>query len=51
MSRHMNASQHTHTQFSHSICPECYEKIVKPDLEKFLSDDAGQKTVNLPANP
>ena len=43
--------QHTNARFSHSICPECYEKIVKPDLEKFLSDDAGQKTVNLPANP
>ena len=28
-------SQHTHTQFSHSICPECYEKIVKPELEQL----------------
>jgi CheY-like chemotaxis protein len=36
-------SQHTDTQFSHGICPECYEKAVKPDLERFLSDKAGRK--------
>lgn len=24
---------HSEAQFSHSICPECYEKIVKPQLE------------------
>jgi len=23
-------SKHTEAQFSHSICPNCYEKIVKP---------------------
>ncbi|MEP6900404.1 MAG: PAS domain S-box protein [Actinomycetota bacterium] len=23
---------HTHTQFSHGICPNCYDKIVKPKL-------------------
>jgi hypothetical protein len=28
-------SQHTHTQFSHSVCPSCYEKEVKPQLEKL----------------
>jgi CheY-like chemotaxis protein len=27
-------SDHTDTQFSHSICPSCYEKIVKPELEE-----------------
>ncbi len=27
-------SDHSDTQFSHSICPSCYEKIVKPELEK-----------------
>jgi CheY-like chemotaxis protein len=35
-------SQHTNAQFSHSICPECYEKVVKPDLERLLPD----KTLN-----
>ena len=28
-------SQHTNTQFSHSICPECFEKHVKPELEQL----------------
>jgi sigma-B regulation protein RsbU (phosphoserine phosphatase) len=36
-------SQHTNAQFSHSICPECYEKVAKPDLERFLSDKASRK--------
>jgi CheY-like chemotaxis protein len=36
-------SQHTDARFSHGICPECYEKIVKPDLERFLSDEASRK--------
>jgi DNA-binding response OmpR family regulator len=25
-------SQHSEARFSHGICPDCYEKIVKPDL-------------------
>jgi CheY-like chemotaxis protein len=28
-------SQHTNAQFSHGICPECYQKVVKPELERF----------------
>jgi CheY-like chemotaxis protein len=28
-------SRHTNTQFSHSICPECFEKHVKPELEQL----------------
>ena len=38
-------SQHTDAQFSHGICPECYEKVVKPELERyrFLSDQASRK--------
>jgi len=26
--------RHSEAQFSHSICPECYEKIVKPELNR-----------------
>jgi hypothetical protein len=26
---------HSEAQFSHSICPSCYEKVVKPELESF----------------
>lgn len=29
-------SQHSEASFSHGICPECYEKHVKPDLERFV---------------
>jgi CheY-like chemotaxis protein len=28
-------SQHTNTLFSHGICPECFEKHVKPELEQL----------------
>ncbi|MDQ3062330.1 MAG: CHASE3 domain-containing protein [Acidobacteriota bacterium] len=28
-------SKHTEAQFSHGICPNCYEKIVKPELEEM----------------
>jgi DNA-binding response OmpR family regulator len=29
-------SEHTDTQFSHGICPECYERIVKPDVDRMI---------------
>jgi sigma-B regulation protein RsbU (phosphoserine phosphatase) len=28
-------SDHSEAQFSHGICPECYEKIVRPELENL----------------
>jgi sigma-B regulation protein RsbU (phosphoserine phosphatase) len=28
-------AEHSGAQFSHSICPGCYEKIVKPELEEL----------------
>lgn len=31
-------SEHSEAVFSHGFCPECYEKIVKPDIE-----EAGRK--------
>ena len=30
-------ADHTEARFSHGICPECYDKVVKPELEKYLS--------------
>jgi len=27
--------EHSEAQFSHSICPECFEKRVKPELDRF----------------
>lgn len=29
-------SQHTDTQFSHGICPDCYERIVRPELDRLF---------------
>jgi sigma-B regulation protein RsbU (phosphoserine phosphatase) len=28
-------SQHSEAQFSHSICPDCYERLVKPELDQL----------------
>lgn len=28
-------SQHSEAQFSHSICPDCYERLVQPELEQL----------------
>ena len=28
-------SSHTDAQFSHGVCPQCYEKIVKPQIEEL----------------
>ncbi len=30
-------SSHSEVQFSHGVCPECYEKLVKPELAKLTS--------------
>lgn len=30
-------SDHTDTMFSHSICPDCYDKYIKPQLESLKS--------------
>jgi sigma-B regulation protein RsbU (phosphoserine phosphatase) len=27
-------SEHSEAQFSHGICPDCWEKVVKPELER-----------------
>lgn len=29
-------AEHSKAEFSHGICPDCYEKIVKPELDKFF---------------
>ncbi len=28
-------AQHSEAEFTHGICPECYEKIVKPEIERM----------------
>lgn len=39
-------AQHTDARFSHGICPECYEKVVKPGLNQYLASEEapGEKT-------
>lgn len=34
-------SEHSEAQFSHGVCPECYARFVKPELEE---SDVGKKT-------
>ena len=29
-------ARHSGAAFSHSICPECYERVVQPELARFL---------------
>lgn len=29
---------HTHAQFSHSICPDCYDSVVKQEIENFKNN-------------
>ena len=31
-------ADHTDVQFSHSICPDCYERVVKPELDSLDGD-------------
>lgn len=39
---------HSEARFSHSICPQCYESVVKPLLEERLSQhEAGDLSVDL----
>ena len=28
-------SKHTEVEFSHGICPDCYDRLVEPQLQKF----------------
>lgn len=35
----MYISEHTDTQISHSICPDCYKKIIEPQIEKDETED------------
>ena len=38
-------THHSEAQFSHSICPACYESIVKPEMERL---GIGEKKSNAP---
>jgi DNA-binding response OmpR family regulator len=35
-------TSHSEAQFSHGICPDCHERVVKPELEAFWGDQDGE---------
>jgi len=40
--------QHTDSKFSHSICPDCFEKQVRPESEEWLQVLPARRAVNRP---
>jgi PAS domain S-box-containing protein len=44
-------SRHTDTKFSHSICPDCYQTEVVPQLEKMKTSRRGPKIEDEPVSP
>lgn len=36
-------AEHSEVQFSHGICPECFNRFVKPDLERCQVQDGGER--------
>jgi len=32
-------TEHSDAHFSHSVCPECYEGVVRPELDKFRAHE------------
>lgn len=35
-------AEHSEARFSHGICPECYEKVVKPELDQYFNSRSGE---------
>lgn len=42
-------SEHSEAQFSHSICPDCYESVVQPQLDKF-KEASSVKPISVPVD-
>ena len=40
-------SAHTEVQFSHSVCPDCYETIIVPQIERFSGQEKKGGTIEL----
>jgi phosphoserine phosphatase RsbU/P len=34
-------ADHAGLQFSHSVCPDCYERVVRPELDAMDSEEPG----------
>jgi len=35
-------SEHSEARFSHGICPDCYESVVKPELNRYFSSKSDE---------
>lgn len=35
-------AEHSEARFSHGICPDCYEKVVKPELDQYFNSRSGK---------
>lgn len=40
-------AQYSGARFSHGICPDCYERVVKPEVDRYLAD---KRTASPPAS-
>jgi phosphoserine phosphatase RsbU/P len=38
-------NQRTGSEFSHSVCPDCYQRVVQPELDKLKRDAAARPRV------
>jgi DNA-binding response OmpR family regulator len=36
-------AEHSGAQFSHGICPECWERVVRPELERCQGEGGGER--------
>jgi hypothetical protein len=34
-------AQHSHAQFTHGICPQCYESEIKPEIDRLYAGQGG----------
>lgn len=41
-------NERTGSEFSHSVCPDCYTRVVAPELEQLKQQALGAKTVSRP---
>jgi len=39
-------AEHSEARFSHGICPDCYQKIVKPELDKYFSSSGSDSAAD-----
>ncbi|HMC87980.1 MAG TPA: response regulator transcription factor [Gemmataceae bacterium] len=43
-------SSHTEAQFSHGVCPDCFERIVKPELDAYRTKEHAREADSIQAH-